>query len=116
MNSFTTPSAQQLRRAADLKERLDALQDQLSEILGSGVLTLPEPTEPAKKKRRMSAAGRRAIAAAARARWARYNAAKGATKQAKKTKKKFSAAGRAALAAAARARWAKAKAAGKSRL
>ena len=91
----------------------------------------------------MSAAGRAAIAAAARARWAKIKGAApkrklsaqglaniragvrkrlaaqtkaGATKPAKKTKKHFSAAARAALAAAIKARWAKAKAANRSKL
>ena len=62
----------------------------------------------------MSAAGRRAIAKAAKARWAKYRAKKGG-KPARK-KRRFSAAARAKLAAVARARWAKAKAAGKTRL
>jgi hypothetical protein len=90
----------------------------------------------------MSAAGRRAIAAAARARWAKVKSTKPGTKAGRKLsakglaniragvlkrmesqskattkpKRKMSAAGRAALAAAAKARWAKAKAAGKSTL
>jgi hypothetical protein len=66
-----------------------------------------------KKKGKMSAAGRAAIRAAQKARWAKI---KGTAKPAKKAKRKMSAAGRAAISAAAKARWAKAKAAGKSRL
>jgi hypothetical protein len=71
----------------------------------------------APKKRRMSAAGRRAIAEAQRKRWA---AARGgatdtapATKAAKKTskKRKLSPEGRAAIVAAAKKRWAAKKAA-----
>ena len=64
------------------------------------------------QKRKMSAAGRAAIAAAVRARWAKAKAAKGASKQAAPARKhKMSAAGRAAIAAAAKARWAKIRAA-----
>ena len=84
----------QLRKAADIKERIDALQNELNEILG-GETPTPAVTEKA-KKRKMSAAGRRAIAAAARLRWANYNAAKGGAKTVKpvkKAKRKMSAQG-----------------------
>jgi hypothetical protein len=94
----------------------------------------------------MSAAGRRAIAAAAKARWAKIKGTAPSAKPAKKAKRKLSAqglanilagvakrmaaqgkavqkpkrkvsaAGRAAISAAAKLRWAKAKKAGKSRL
>jgi hypothetical protein len=56
----------------------------------------------------MSAAGRARIAAAARARWARFNAA--ADKAGRKPKRTMSRAARAKIAAAARARWARVKA------
>lgn len=62
----------------------------------------------------MSRAGRAAIAAAARARWAKVRGEK-ADKPVKK-RKKFSAAARKKMAAVAKARWAKAKAAGKTTL
>ena len=66
-------------------------------------------------KRKMSAAGRKAIAKAARARWARHNAQKAgkapaAAKPAKK-KRTMSAAARKAIGAAQKARWAKINAA-----
>ena len=68
----------------------------------------------AKKKRRMSRAGRAAIGAAAKARWAKI---KGTTKsKPAKKKRKVSAAVKAKLAAIARARWANAKASGKTAL
>jgi len=66
------------------------------------------------KLRSMSAAGRRAIAAAARARWAKYRGEK-PTKTGGK-RRKMSAAARAKMVRVARARWRKAKAAGRSRL
>ena len=69
-----------------------------------------------KKKRKMSAAGRAKIAAAARARWAKVKGQKPDTKPVKKARRKMSAASRAKIAAAARARWKKAKAAGKKTL
>ena len=60
------------------------------------------------KKYKMSAAGRRAIAAAVKARWAKIKAAKA---PAAPKKRKISAATKAKLAAAQKARWAKIKAA-----
>ncbi len=62
----------------------------------------------------MSAAGRKAIAAAARARWAKLREEKGAP--VKQVKRKISPAGKARLSALAKARWKKIKAQGKSRL
>ena len=61
------------------------------------------------ERKKMSAAGRRAIAKAQKARWAKV---KTAAKPAKK-RKKMSAAGRARIAAFQKARWAKIKAAKK---
>ena len=123
----------QLRKAANIQEKIQSLQKELGQILGGEVSTPAQPTE-APKKRKMSAAGRARIAAAARARWAKIKgtapkrkmnargianiqagvlkrmAAKG--KAVQKPKRKISAAGRARLAALVKARWAKVKAAG----
>jgi hypothetical protein len=111
----------QLRKAADLQEKIAQLQSNLAAILGSEVEAAPV-AKPARKKGGMSAAGRARIAAAQKARWAKVNAAKGKTIaekviQAVKTviikpaKKKFtmSAAAKAKISAAAKARWAKIK-------
>ena len=74
-------------------------------------------SKPAKKgKRRLSAAGRAAIIAATKARWARVKGTKVTLKAVKKADRRSSPAVKAKLAAAARARWAKVKAAGKTRL
>jgi hypothetical protein len=64
----------------------------------------------------MSAAARRKIAAAARARWAKVKGRKSAVTPVRKARRKMSAAAREKLAAAARARWKKAKAQGKKTL
>jgi hypothetical protein len=117
----TNLSPAQLRRAAELKERIDSLTSELARMLGGAVSLNPQPLPPKSGGRRMSAAGRARIAAAARARWAKVRAGKGggaaAAKSAGKVgRRKMSPAARAKIAAAARARWAKAKAAGKSRL
>jgi hypothetical protein len=135
----------QLRKAADLQEKIQSLQEELNSILGGEISTRAQAP---KKKGKMSAAGRAAIRAAQKARWVRIKgtavsakpakrkmsaaglaniragvakrmAAQGkapATKPAKKAKIKRSAAWRAAVSAAAKARWAKVKAAGKTRL
>ena len=68
----------------------------------------PKPT--GRKKHRMSAAGRKAIAEAQRKRWAAAKAATTAPKAAKKPRRKLSAAGRAAIVAALKKRWAAKKA------
>jgi hypothetical protein len=135
----------QLRKAADIKERIDALQNELTELL-SGEVPTPAQTTEAPKKHKMSAAGGAAIRAAQKARWAKIKGTAPSAKPAQrpkwkmsaqglaniragvakrmaakgkpvqKPKRKMSAAGRAAFSAAAEARWAKVKAAGKSRL
>ena len=102
----------QLRKAANIQEKIQSLQAQLAQLLGAAAA--PAATE-APKKRKMSAAGVARIRAGAKARWAKVRAAKAGT-VVKAPKRKFTAAGRARLAALAKARWAKAKKAGKSRL
>ena len=67
-------SAKQLRRAADIKDKIQSLEKELEQILGS----LIKPAAPAvpKKRRKMSAAGRARIATAQKARWAKIKGAK----------------------------------------
>jgi hypothetical protein len=107
MNSITNLSAQQLRRAASIKDQLVSLSAELDRLLGA----FDGPTAPA-RTRTMSASARRKIAAAQKARWAKVKS----DKPGQKPKRKMSAAGRARIAAAAKARWAKAKAAGRKSL
>ena len=112
MESFTNVTPKQLRRAADVKERIETLQAELNQLLAAAAPVPAAPEAPGRKK--ISAAGIARIRAAQRARWA---AVRGASARATPgRKRKFSAAGRAKLAALARARWAKAKASGKSTL
>ena len=101
----------QLRRAANILERIQSLQKQLGKLLGGSV----QPATRAPKKRKISAAGIARIVAATKARWAKIRA-KQAGKALRKPKRKMSAAAKARLSALAKARWAKAKKAGKSRL
>jgi hypothetical protein len=110
MNSIDSLSAQQLRRAAAIKEQIDTLQSELGKILGGN-----GASRVASGKRTMSAGARARIAAAQRARWAKVKGNKPA-KSSGGGRRKMSPAARAKIAAAAKARWAKAKAAGRKSL
>jgi hypothetical protein len=72
-------SARELRRAADLKDRIESLQSELNKILGyfvgNGRTPVATPVSKKTGRRKMSAAGRAKIATAARARWAKVKAA-----------------------------------------
>jgi hypothetical protein len=106
----------QLRKAADIQEKIQSLQEELGQLLDSPAQpAAKQPPTNGRRKRRISAAGIARIVAATKARWARIRAEK-AGGAVQKPKRRMSAAGRARLAASARARWAKAKRAGKSRL
>jgi hypothetical protein len=111
-SSIANLSAQQLRRAANIKDKIESLQKELSRILGAS----PQTQDWAAPKRKMSAAGRRKIAAAQKARWAKVKGRKSAAKPVKTARRKMSAAARAKISAAARSRWKKAKAQGKNSL
>lgn len=108
---MTNLPASQLRRAAGIKHKIESLQKRLARLLGS-----TDDVVTPRKRRKMSAAGRRKIAAAARARWAKVKGRKSATKPVRKARRKMSVAARAKIAAAAKARWKKAKAQGKNTL
>jgi hypothetical protein len=110
MNTISSLSAQQLRRAAAIKEQIDTLESELGKILGGNSVA-----KVASGKRTMSASGRARIAAAQKARWAKTKGSK-STGSAGAPKRKMSAAARAKIAAAAKARWAKVKAAGRKSL
>jgi hypothetical protein len=102
-------SAHQLRRAAELKERIESLQNELKQLVGSPAY--PQPNGSA-KKRHLSAAAIARIRAAQKARWAKVRR----TPANRRPVRHMSAAGRARLAQLARARWKTAKAQGKSTL
>ena len=117
----TNLSPAQLRKAAELKERIDSMTSELASILGAASSLNPQPLPPKSGRRQMSAAGRARIAAAARARWAKLRGSANSNTGPQsaigsRPRRRMSAAARARIAAAAKARWAKAKAAGKSRL
>ena len=96
------------------KRRID---EQISElrVLRSGSPAESAPAAAKQPRRKMSAAGRKAIAEAQRKRWAasKGQAEASAPKPAKKAKRKLSAEGRANIVAALKKRWAAKKAASK---
>ena len=116
--SISNISSQQLRKAADLQDKIEELVAELAEILSSGPSkatpkAVKEPkaaktTKAPKAKGGMSAEGRARVAAAQKARWAKINAAKGKAevKSVKPAKRTMSAAAKAKIGAAAKARWA----------
>jgi hypothetical protein len=75
---MTELTSKQLRRAADLKDKIQGLQNELSRLLGGGSVGNGSPTETTapKKKRKMSAAARAKISAAQKARWAKTKSTK----------------------------------------
>jgi len=102
-------SAGQFRRAATIKEQIERLSKELSNIFG---LSANSPAAP--RKSGMSASAPRKIAAAQRARWANLRRAKPetrSTKPAPKAKKKtMSQAAKRKLSAKLKAYWAQKKA------
>ena len=72
MKEILSISSAQLKRIIALKEKIEKLQSQLQTIVTDSA----PAGEAAPKKRTMSLAARRKIAAAARARWAKVRAAK----------------------------------------
>ena len=113
--NMTLLSPAQLRKAADIQEKIQSLQEELGQLLGGETSTPAQATE-APRKYKFSAAGRARMRAAQKARWAKIKGTVPSVKPAKKAKKHFSAAARAALSAAIKARWAKARKAGKTTL
>ena len=135
----------QLRKAADIQEKIQSLQEELGQLLGGEVSTTAQTTE-APKTYKFSAYIRAKMRAAQQARWAKLKGAAPAATPAPKrkmsaqglaniragvrkrmlaqakgkavqpAKRKVSAAAKARLSALAKARWAKVKAQGKARL
>jgi hypothetical protein len=102
-----------LKRAAAIKEQIEGLNKELRSILGVPATTRAAP----KKKRTMTAAMKKQLAAAQKARWANLRRANPATPSVKTTakakKKRVSPATRAKLSAKLKAYWAAKKKAGK---
>jgi hypothetical protein len=95
-------SAKALQEAISIRRKIDALEKRLTSIIGVGAA----PAGPVARggRRRMSAATRAKLAAAARARWARRKAGMKTTPA--KKKGGITAAGRKRLSQLMKARWA----------
>lgn len=76
-------SVKQLKRAAAIKQRIEALNKELRSILGGSTNSGSVP----KKKRTMSATVKRKIAAAQKARWAKVKAAKAGKRSVKRAER-----------------------------
>jgi hypothetical protein len=92
--NITSLSPKQLRKAADIQEKIQSLQEKLGQLLGGDVSTPAQPTE-VPTKRKFSAYTRAKMRAAQQARWAKIRGTTPATsvKAAKKAKRKMSAKG-----------------------
>src|SRR5450759_671004 len=90
--NITSLSPQQLRKAADIQEKIQSLQEELGQLLGGEVSTPAQPTE-APTKRKVSAAGRARMRAAQIARWAKIKGTGPSVEPVKKAKRKLSAKG-----------------------
>jgi hypothetical protein len=103
--SLAALSVRQLQRAVEIKQNIEALEQELSRILGAA------PAAPVAairaKKRTMSVAARAKIAAAQKAKWAGRKKAAAPAKPAPGKKRKVSPEGRARISAATKARWAR---------
>jgi hypothetical protein len=92
-------STKALQEAISIRRQIDALEKRFSSVLGGS----PSSAPTREGRRRMSAATRAKLAAAARARWARI---KTGTKTTPKRKNGISPAGRKRLSQLMKARWA----------
>jgi hypothetical protein len=98
------------------KKRLDAQIAEIRQQMTGGSARAVATPEPGRKRRKMSAAGRKRIAEAQRKRWADVKkqsgaAPKAAKSEAQKPKRKLSAAGRKRIIEATKKRWALVRAA-----
>jgi hypothetical protein len=114
MTNLNDLTMAQLQRIITIRQQIEGLQDQLESIAGGG--GPGRPKGKVKGKRRMSAAGRAAIVAGVKKRWAKYKGKAAKPSKPAKKRRKMSAAAKAKISASAKARWVKAKAAGKTTL
>lgn len=121
-NALSNLTLAQLQAALDLKRQITALEAQLDQIVGAAPSKLRGPAlaveapvdgRTRRGRRKMSAEGRKRIAAAQRARREREQSL---IQSGRSPRRKVSRAARAKLSARAKLRWAKAKAAGRTRL
>lgn len=112
-NDYTTS---QLRRALEIREKIDELDQELRSIFGPETAAPRAASGGRRGPRRMSLAVRRKIARAQKARWASRKEGGNEENGQARPRRRLSSRARAKLAAAARERWARARAEGKTRL
>src|SRR5271169_3495533 len=83
LSAMINATPTQLRKAADIQEKIQSLQQELDQLLGGEVST-PAPTTPAPKKYKFSAAARAKMRRAQKARWAKIKGTAPAAKPAPK--------------------------------
>lgn len=76
MKTLLSLSSAQLKKAAAIKDRINKLEKQLSDLLGAPAAAAATTKVKAPKKRKFSAAGLARIRAAQKLRWAKVHAAK----------------------------------------
>ena len=108
MNSFENLTPTKLRRAAEIKEKLQSLNNELNQIFGGLVPVTPKV---GRAKRKMSPAAKAKLSAKLKASWARRKAAAPVAPKAGRAKAKWSPAAKAQLSAKLKAAWVKRKAA-----
>jgi hypothetical protein len=104
MNTLTDLPIRHLKRAVNIREQIEALTQELNQLLEASAL-LPLETERNGKRSGLTPMGRAKIAAAQRLRWSKYNGGRITPAKVTTGKPRLSPAGRAKVAAAVRARW-----------
>ncbi len=118
-NPLSRVTVDQLRRAIEIREQIEQLENELNQVLGGSEAGEPAGAPPPARARRtgkgtrsMSDEARARISAAQKARWAARRAESPATNsRPAKQKRHLSEAARARISAAAKTRWAKYRAA-----
>ena len=93
------------------KRQIDTKIGELRSMLPGGPAEAATPNAPARKRKNFSAAARRKMALAQKARWPKIKGESEPTAPAPKVKRKLSKAGRSAIVAATKKRWAAVRAA-----
>ena len=90
VHTFTTminATPTQLRKAADIQEKIQSLQEELGQILGGEVSTPAQPAKAPKRKWKFSATARAKMRKAQKARWAKIKGTAPSAKPATAPKK-----------------------------
>ncbi|MBI5772925.1 MAG: hypothetical protein HZA89_04165 [Verrucomicrobia bacterium] len=114
MKSFETLSPAQLRRAAELKEKIESLTSELNKIFGGSTPAGVAAPKKDRRRRKMSPAAKAKLSAKLKIAWARRKSGASAAPAAKKNdgrRRPMSPAAKAKLSAKLKAAWARRKAA-----